>query len=80
MLCEKIENNEPVFDPMPFRALCQDILSRMARLDISSHNVNFRLRGDTICYLAELIQGHMTQFLQRALHSAVHCEGQSSER
>lgn len=39
-----------------FRTLSADILSRMTHL---GHEAHFRLRGDTIGYIAELLQGYM---------------------
>ena len=83
VLCEKIENrglvsafienNELINDPEPLRNVCHCLLSKMKYMDAESNSASFRLRGDTVSYLAELIQGYMIQFLQKALCSAVHC-------
>jgi len=52
-----------------FRTLSADILSSMNYLGPEAH---FRLRGDTIGYISELLQGYMIDRLQIAIHLAFH--------
>ena len=53
-----------------FRTISASILSRMNQC--GGHGVHFRLRGDTIGYLCELLQGYMVRILQNALLVAIH--------
>lgn len=59
-----------------FRTLSADILSRMNHLGPEAH---FRLRGDTIGYVSELLQGYMIDRLQVAIHLALHKLGGVTE-
>ena len=52
-----------------FRTLSADILSRMNHIGPEAH---FRLRGDTIGYICELLQGYMIERLQMAMYLAIH--------
>jgi len=57
-----------------FRTLSADILSRMNYLGPEAH---FRLRGDTIGYICELLQAHMIERLEVAVVLAIHKLGYS---
>ena len=52
-----------------FRTLSADILSRMNHIGPEAH---FRLRGDTIGYICELLQGFMIDRLDMAMYLAIH--------
>lgn len=52
------------------RTLAADLLSRMVHT--GSDAVNFRLRGDTVGYIAELLQSYMVRGLEEALLFAIH--------
>jgi len=53
-----------------FRTLSADILSRMNQC--GGPEVRFRLRGDTIGYLCELLQGYMVRIIENANLMAIH--------
>ena len=57
-----------------FRTLSADILSSMNYLGPEAH---FRLRGDTIGYICELLQAHMIERLEVAVVLAIHKLGYS---
>jgi hypothetical protein len=52
-----------------FRTLSPDILSRMNHIGPEAH---FRLRGDAIGYICELLQGFMVSRLDMAMYLAIH--------
>ena len=57
-----------------FRTLSANILSRMNHIGPVAH---FRLRGDTIGYISELLQGYMIERLQMAMYLVIHKLGYS---
>ena len=58
-----------------FRTISADILSRMAH----HGEAHFRLRGDTIGYIVELLQGYMIDRLEAAILLAIHRQGPNHE-
>ena len=58
-----------------FRTISADILSRMAH----HGEAHFRLRGDTIGYIVELLQGFMVDRLESAILLAIHRQGPTRE-
>jgi len=68
---EEIEDHGLVAEA--FRNITADLLSRMNHSS-SGQDVHFRLRGDTIAYLFEFLEGYMTEKMERAMLAAAHCD------
>jgi len=59
-----------------FRTISADILSRMTHFGPEAH---FRLRGDTIGYIVEILQGYMVDRLEAAILLAIHRQSSNHE-
>jgi len=75
VVCDKCTCNECVADgfaslsPDKLHKLVSDLLTRMNHFGAA---VSFRLRGDTVDHLFELVQGYIVRRLEDALFMAVH--------
>jgi len=55
-----------------FRNITADILSRMNHSS-AGNDIHFRLRGDTVSYLIEFLEGYMIKKMEQTLLAAIHC-------